>query len=204
MRFLGQGCSRSGQQKPNCQVYEQCRAQGIPLVSLFSHEIQLAIGVAISWPSRVAENMGTRIITKGHLRLVHAGNPGYWRILGWDIRYISRYSSFSQIRDGGWLLNFATFRFAKIHIATVGSKRSPSASANCVLRTHIGVQIAPPRDDNRPERKLVGKRPTPALNRPGPRTCCPTRMAAAPAGPFPVVRSQVLAARTLVPSALAD
>lgn len=82
MRLLGRGCSRSGQQKPNCQVYEQCRAQGVSLVSLFSHEIQLAIGIAITWPSRVAENVGTRIITKGHLRLAHAGYTGYCRFLG--------------------------------------------------------------------------------------------------------------------------
>jgi hypothetical protein len=53
--LLGHRCSRSAQQKPNRQIDQQSRAQGIPLVSLCSHEIQLAIGVAITWPSRVAK-----------------------------------------------------------------------------------------------------------------------------------------------------
>ena len=79
-------------------------------------------------------------------------------VLGWNIRYIPRHSSFSQIENHRWPLNFATLSFAKIHIATVGSRRSPSAKAECVLRTHIGVQIAPLHFDNRPAKNQSGDR----------------------------------------------
>ena len=157
MRFLGQGCSRTAQQKPNRQIDQQCRAQGIPLVSVCSHEIQLAFGIAITWPSRVAENVGTRIITKGHLRLVHAGNTGYCRFLGGHtIHFPTQF--FQSDTPRRVAVEFCNAQFCKNTHCTVGSRRSPSAKAECVLRTHIGVQIAPLHGDNRPAKNQPGDR----------------------------------------------
>lgn len=60
-------------QKPNHQVDQQCRAQGISLVLLVSHETQLPPNVAINWPPRVAEKRTGRKITKGELEICSDG-----------------------------------------------------------------------------------------------------------------------------------
>ena len=65
--------SQGAEQKPYDQVHQQCRAQGIPRVSLFSHESHLAIDIAISWPSRVAGNRKRRIVTKGIIEVRSQG-----------------------------------------------------------------------------------------------------------------------------------
>jgi len=65
--------SRGVQQKPDNHVYQQCRAQGISLVCLVPHEIQLVIAVAIGWPPRVAGKRNVREITKDEIRLCSFG-----------------------------------------------------------------------------------------------------------------------------------
>ena len=128
--------SRGAQQKPDNHVHQQCRAQGISLVFLVSHEIHVAVAVAIGWPPRVAGKCAVREITKGESGICSPGrHPRSPDSCGGHAIHFPSYF-FQPHASGRGVLNFPTVGLAKLEI-------SCERSSTCPIRCRQTVSFGP-------------------------------------------------------------